>query len=58
VATRLVEIKDFPGMTLEDALKIAVHRLTTQGDRHIEALPTQPQAAVGGVWRLMFRVAN
>jgi hypothetical protein len=58
MATQLVEIKDFPGMTLDDALKIGVHRLTQHGYDHVEALPAQPEAAEEGSWRLAFRVAD
>ena len=45
-------------MTVEDALKIAVHRLTKNGYDNVEAEPMQPSAAVGGFWRLAFRVAD
>ena len=55
---QLVEVKDFPGLTVEDAIKIATHRLTQQGYREIEPLPTQPRAAEDGLWRLPFRVAD
>ena len=54
---QLVEVKDFPGLTVEDAIKIATHRLTQQGYREIEPLP-QPRAAEDGLWRLPFRVAD
>ena len=53
-----VDVKDFPGMTLDDALKIGVHRLTHDGHGNVEVLPTQPTAAQGGSWRLAFRVAD
>ena len=55
---QLVEVRDFPGMTLEDAIKIATYRLTQQGYRDIEPLPTQPRRAEDGLWRLPFRVAD
>jgi len=55
---QLVEVKDFPGLTVEDAIKIATHRLTQQGYREIEPLPTQPRFAEDGLWRLPFRVAD
>jgi hypothetical protein len=55
---QLVEVKDFPGLTLEDAIKIATHRLTQQGYREIAPLPTQPRVAEDGLWRLPFRVAD
>jgi hypothetical protein len=58
MVTQLVEIKDFPGMTLDDALKIGVHRLTQHGYDQVEALPGQPEAAERGSWRLAFRVAD
>src|SRR3954453_7389596 len=51
--TQLVEIKDFPGMTLDDALKIATHRLTQNGYEHVEPLSAQPGRLreVPGDWR-------
>ena len=55
---QLVEVKDFPGLTVEDAIKIATHRLTQQGYREIEPLPAQPRVAEDGLWRLPFRVAD
>jgi hypothetical protein len=55
---QLVEVKDFPGFTLEDAIKIATYRLTQQGYRDIEALPAQPERAEDGLWRLSFRVTD
>ena len=58
VADQLVEVKDFPGLTLEDAIKIATHRLTQQGYRHIEPLPAQPSRAEDGLWRLPFRAED
>lgn len=58
MGTQLVEIKDFPGMTLDDALKIATHRLTQNGYEHVEPLSAQPESAEGGSWRLAFRVAD
>jgi hypothetical protein len=53
-----VEVRDFPGFTLEDAIKIATHRLKGQGFENIEPLPTRPQQALQGLWRLSFRVAD
>ena len=58
MANQLVEVKDFPGFTLEDALKIATHRLTQRGYRDIVPLPSQPHRAEDGLWRLRFRVAD
>ena len=58
MGTQLVDVKDFPGFTQEDAIKIAIHRLTQQGYRDIEPLPAQPMRAVDGLWRLSFRVAD
>ena len=58
MGNQLVEVKDFPGFTLEDAIKIAIHRLTQQGHRDIERLPDQPERAEDGLWRLSFRVAD
>jgi hypothetical protein len=55
---QLVEVKDFPGFTLDDAIKIATHRLTQQGYRDIEPLPGQPTRAEDGLWRLPFRVGE
>jgi hypothetical protein len=55
---QLVEVKDFPGFTVGDAIKIATHRLTQQGYRNIEPLPTQPRQAEDGLWRLSFRVTD
>ncbi len=55
---QVVEVKDFPGFTLEDATKIAIHRLTQQGYRDIEPMPGQPDRAEDGLWRLSFRVAE
>jgi hypothetical protein len=55
---QLVEVKDFPGFTLDDAIKIGTYRLTQQGYRDIEPLPGQPQRAENGLWRLLFRVAD
>ena len=55
---QLVEVKDFPGLTVEDAIKIATHRLTQQGYRDIEPPRTRPRAAEDGVWRLSFHVAD
>ena len=52
-----VEVKDFPGLTLDDAMKIATHRLTQQGYTEIEPLPSQSTEAEDGLWRLTFRVA-
>ena len=56
--TQTVEVKDFPGMTLGDALKIGTHRLTQQGYAGIEPLPDQPRQSEQGRWRLTFRVAG
>ena len=58
MAVQLVQVKDFPGLTVEDAIKIATHRLTQQGYRDIEPEPTQPSRAEDGLWRLSFRVAD
>jgi hypothetical protein len=58
MATQSVVVRDFPGMTLEDALKIGTHRLKQQGYEGIEPMPTQPKEAEGGSWRLAFRVAG
>jgi len=58
MANQLVEVKDFPGFTVEDAIKIATHRLTQQGYLDIELLPPQPLRAQDGVWRLSFRVSD
>jgi hypothetical protein len=58
MAEQVVEVKDFPGFTLEDAIKIATYRLTEQGYRDIEPLPSQPTGAENGLWRLQFRVAE
>jgi hypothetical protein len=58
MGNQLVEVKDFPGFTVEDAIKIATHRLTQQGYRDIELLPPQPQRAQDGLWRLSFQVAD
>jgi len=55
---RSVVVRDFPGMTLEDALKIGTHRLTQEGCEDIEPMPTQPKEAEDGSWRLAFRVAD
>ena len=55
---QLVEVKDFPGFTLDDAIKIATYRLTQQGFRDITPLPGQPDHAEDGLWRLLFRVAD
>jgi len=55
---QLVEVKDLPGCTVKDAIKIATHRLTEQGYRDVEPLPTQPWQAQDGLWRLSFRVAG
>jgi hypothetical protein len=55
---QLVEVKDFPGFTVGDAIEIATHRLTQQGYRDIEPLPPQPRQAEAGLWRLSFRVAD
>jgi hypothetical protein len=55
---RVVEIKDFPGFTVEDAIKIATHRLIKRGYRDVERLPEQPRHAEDGLWRLSFRVAD
>jgi hypothetical protein len=57
VVAQYVEVKDFPGLTLDDAIKIATHRLTQQGYTEIEPLPSQPTEAEDGLWRLTFRVA-
>src|SRR3954465_13565197 len=54
---QLVEVKDFPGFTVGDAIKIATHRLTEQGYRNIEPLPPLPRRVHDGLWRLSFRVA-
>jgi len=35
MAVQLVQVKDFPGLTVEDAIKIATSRLTQQGYRDI-----------------------
>ena len=56
--TQTVEVKDFPGMTLDDALKIGTHRLTQQGYAGIEPLPDQPRQSEEGGWRLTFQVAG
>ena len=58
MGNQLVEVKDFPGFTLQDAIKIATYRLTQQGYRDIEPLPGQPEQAEDGLWRLLFRVAD
>ena len=58
MAVQLVQVKDFPGLTVEDAIKIATHRLTQQGYREIEPEPIQPSRAEDGLWRLSFRVAD
>jgi hypothetical protein len=58
MAVQLVQVKDFPGLTVEDAIKIATHRLTQQGYRDIEPEPIQPSRAEDGLWRLSFRVAD
>jgi hypothetical protein len=58
MAIQSVEVKDFPGFTLDDALEIGTHRLTQQGYTDIEPMPDQPQEAIGGLWRLAFRVAE
>jgi hypothetical protein len=55
---QLVQVKDFPGLTVEDAIKIATHRLSQQGFRDIEPEPTQPSRAEDGLWRLTFRVED
>ncbi len=53
-----VDVKHFPGFTLDDAIKIATVRLQNQGYTDIEPLPDQPQQAEDGLWRLSFHVAN
>ena len=58
MAIQSVVIRDFPGMTLEDALKIGTHRLTQQGYEDVEPMATQPHEPEGGSWRLAFRVAD
>jgi hypothetical protein len=58
MSNQLVEVKDFPGFTLEDAIKIATYRLTQQGYHDIEPLPGQPERAENGLWRLPFRVGE
>ena len=58
MAIESVEVKDFPGFTLDDVLKIATLRLTEQGHTGIEPLPDQPQAAEDGSWRVGFSVAD
>jgi len=58
MGNQLVEVKDFPGFTVGDAIKIATHRLTQQGYRNIEPLPPLPRRAQDGLWRLSFRVAD
>jgi hypothetical protein len=58
MAVQLVQVKDFPGLTVEDAIKIATHRLTQQGYRDIEPEPSLPSRAEDGLWRLSFRVAD
>ena len=58
MAIQSVEVRDFPGFTLDDALKIGTHRLTQQGYTDIEPLQDQPKEAIGGLWRLAFRVAD
>ena len=58
VENQFVEVKDFPGFTLEDALKIASYRLTQEGYRDIEPLSGQPTRAEDGRWRLSFRVSR
>lgn len=58
MAMQTVDVKDFPGMTLGDALKIGTHRLTQQGYAGIEPLPDQPRQSEEGTWRLTFRVAG
>src|SRR4051794_41777776 len=52
MGNQLVEVKDFPGFTVGDAIKIATHRLTQQGYRNIEPLPPLPRRAQDGLWRL------
>src|SRR5262245_39403647 len=58
MGNQLVKVKDFPGLTIGDAIKIASYRLTQQGYHEIEPLPGQPQRAEDGLWRLPFRVAD
>jgi hypothetical protein len=55
---QLVEVRDFPGFTIEDAIRSGTYRLTEQGYRDIEPLSTQPQQAEDGVWRLSFKVSD
>ena len=56
MATQFVEVKDFPGMTLEDALKIAVHRLTQNGYDNVEAEPDATER--GGRWLLAAGISS
>ena len=42
MAMQTVDVKDFPGMTLGDALKIGAHRLTQQGYGHRTAAGPTP----------------
>jgi hypothetical protein len=58
MTTQSVDVKDFPGMTLEDALKIGASRLERNGYKEISPAEDQPAAASGGSWRLSFRVAD
>ena len=58
MAMQTVDVTDFPGMTLDDALKIGTHRLTQQGYAGIEPLSDQPRQSEDGRWRLTFRVAG
>src|SRR4051812_49947430 len=58
MGNQLVEVKDFPGFTVGDAIKIATHRLTEQGYRNIEPLPPLPRRAQDGLWRFLFPVAG
>src|SRR4051812_49520513 len=58
MGNQLVEVKDFPGFTVGDAIKIATHRLTQQGYRNIEPLPPLPRRAQDGLWRLVFLPAR
>src|SRR4051812_50130247 len=53
MGNQLVEVKDFPGFTVGDAIKIATHRLTEQGYRNIEPLPPLPRRAQDGLWRVL-----
>jgi hypothetical protein len=41
MATQSVVVRDFPGMTLGDALKIGTHRLAQEGYEDIEPMPTE-----------------